>query len=130
MGYKLGLSADFTMLQPSGAKSHPLKIWVKWFISQRAGNGVSCNGLKITPQITLHTLKKLQCGIRAHGPCRTLVIVDNTMLAAMLAAAMAAGPTVEVHTHLDNYTQTDVWPSLIAIENFTAHTADTCGLKG
>ena len=67
---------------------------------------------------------------RAHGPCRTLVTIDNTMLAAMLAAAMAAGTTVEVHTHLDNYTQTDVWPSLIAIENFTAHTADTCGLKG
>ena len=95
------------MLQPSGAKSHPLKIWVNGLISQRAGNGVSCNGLKITAQITLHTLKKLQCGIRARGPCRTLVVVDNTMLAVMAAP----GPTVEVHTHLDNYTQTDVCPS-------------------
>ena len=47
--YNLYLSADSTMLQPSGDKAHPLKIWV--LISQRAGNGVSCNGLRITPQV-------------------------------------------------------------------------------
>ena len=94
-GLKLDLSADTTMLQPSGDNSYPLKSGFLTFIRELV---MGYPVIEDNAPWTLHTPKILKCGTSVPVVhCRTLVVVNITTLAVMAAP----GPTVEVHKHLD-----------------------------